>query len=373
MKIRTITCHDVYNYGASLQAFALQSFLETCGHDVEIINYKPAYLNIHYRISLFIHPDSPIYKYTQQSLLLRLLYGIKRFIWYLPSWKRKVAFDRFTAKYLKLTRPYRSHEELVKNPPIADVYIAGSDQIWNSTTMLNGKDPAFYLQFAPKINNKISYAASFGATTISEQCKITIKKWLSNLDKISVRETSGVNILHDLGLSGTHVCDPVFLLTADEWRNYLSIKKGDERYVLIYNLTSINNNLLNDAINTAKQLNAKLYSVSPFKIKGVDKNYVNVSPKDFVSLISNASFVFTNSFHATAFSIIFHRQFCTYNYHSNSNSSRMYSILAEMELLDRLNPQDVRNNLNRPIDYKTKIDFIETSMNKGKTWLLNNL
>lgn len=373
MIIKTITCHDVYNFGASLQAFALQSFLENNGHEVEIIDYKPSYIDFPYKISMFVHPDSPVRRYTDKSKILKFLYIIKRFIWSIPSLGRKKSFDNFTKKYLKLTAKYISNEELLNNAPEADVYIVGSDQVWNSITMLNGLDPAFYLQFAPKTKKKISYAASFGSTSISKEHSTEITSWLNYLDAISVRESIGVEVLKKLGIKGTHVCDPVFLLSETEWRNRLQISKPSEKYVLIYNLTSINNRLLQDAKITAERFGIKMYSVSPMVISAADKNFTGVGPDTFVSLIFNASFVFTNSFHATAFSIISHRQFCTYNYHSKSNSSRMYSVLAEMDMLDRLNIADVEKIINYPIDYRKKTELIENSIRNGKDWLLTNL
>lgn len=373
MNIKTITCHDVYNYGASLQAFALQTFLEKDGHNVEIIDYKPDYIDFPYKVSTFVHPDSPVRRFTDKCSIIKLLYGIKRYLWYIPTIGRKRAFDRFTKQYLKLTKKYSCNDGLSKDVPAADTYIVGSDQVWNSITMLNGSDSAFYLQFAPKSKKRLSYAASFGSISVSEKHKDIIKQWLSTFDAISVRENSGVEVLQDLGIKGTHVCDPVFLLSKEEWIHNLNISKNDEKYVLIYNLTAKNEQLICDAKKTADRLGAKLYSVSPMQIKEADKCFANVGPEHFVSLIFNASFVFTNSFHATAFSIISRRQFCTYNYHSKANSSRMHSVLAEMEMLDRLNITDIDKTIDTPIDYSTKENLISISCQNGKDWLLQNI
>ena len=247
MNIKTITCHDVYNYGASLQAFALQTFLEKDGHNVEIIDYKPDYIDFPYKVSTFVHPDSPVRRFTDKCSIIRLLYGIKRYLWYIPTIGRKRAFDRFTKQYLKLTKKYSCNDGLSKDVPAADTYIVGSDQVWNSITMLNGSDSAFYLQFAPKSKKRLSYAASFGSISVSEKHKDIIKQWLSTFDAISVRENSGVEVLQDLGIKGTHVCDPVFLLSKEEWIHNLNISKNDEKYVLIYNLTAKNEQLVCDA------------------------------------------------------------------------------------------------------------------------------
>ena len=137
MKIKTITCHDVYNHGASLQAFALQHYLQSIGHDVEIIHYKPPYLSGHYDLWKVSNSryDKPI---------IRLLYLMVKLPGRLKSLKRKRAFDAFTSQFLRLTRRYDTIEALRNDPPHADVYIAGSDQIWN-TAFRNRLEPAFYV------------------------------------------------------------------------------------------------------------------------------------------------------------------------------------------------------------------------------------
>lgn len=373
MNVKTITCHDVYNYGASLQAFALQKIVEQSGNRVEIIDYKPSYLRFPYRFEWFVHPDSSVKKYTDKSKLVHFLYCLKRYLWYLPTLNRKHAFDEFTKRFLKATRTYRSYEELLADTPKADTYIVGSDQVWNSITMLNGLDPAFYLQFAPEGARKISYAASFGSNQVSEQHRSQIQAWIGSLDAISVRESTGLNLLSDLGLTGIHVCDPVFLLSYEEWCHLLSIDVEKKGYVLIYNLTARNEKLIQDALSVSRQMGVPLYSVSPFKIAEAEKSFVEAGPSDFVRLIFGASYVFTNSFHATAFSIISHQQFFTYNYHSVSNSSRMYSLLKDMDLLGRLNIDDISSALNNEIDYSKVSELVEAVSLKGKTWLNENL
>lgn len=373
MEIKVITCHDVYNFGASLQAFALMHFLQKQGHDVEIIDYKPDYLDFPYKFSLFVHPDSPVRKYTDRSTLLRVLYALKRYLWYLPSLKRKESFDGFTSRFLALTRQYRNYNELMTDVPAADIYITGSDQVWNSVTMINGKDPAFYLQFAPAGKKRISYAASFGATSVSNESRKELQTYLSSLDAISVRETSGLDILHEFNLEGTQVCDPVFLLSEEEWRSVCDKSASEEPYVLIYNLTAVNEQLVRDAKYVAGKLGLRLYSVSPMKIKGADRNFTDVGPVDFVRLIFNSAYVFTNSFHATAFSIIARRQFCTYDYHSRSNSSRMYSILNLLGMLERMNVTEIDEALAAPVDYDAKDAMIDELCSNGKSWLLKNL
>lgn len=373
MIIKTITCHDVYNYGASLQAFALQNFLESKGHDVKIIDYKPAYIRFHYKFDWFVHPASSFKRYTDKSRILHFLYCFGRYLWYLISLSRKRAFNQFTKEYLHLTPMYRTYSDIEQNLEEADVYIVGSDQVWNSTTMQNGLDPAFYLQFVTNKRRRISYAASFGSNKVDEKEHDNIVKWLKSLDAISVRESSGIELLQQEKIDGKHVCDPVFLISKEQWWKVLDINVIKDKYVLIYNLTSINDRLLSDAVYLASKKGLKLYSVSPMNIGQADKCFKSVSPMKFVELIVNAQYVFTNSFHATAFSIISNRQFFTYNYHSGENSSRMKSVLREMGLLSQFNIKSIEEGLMTPIDYKSIDDKVEMSRRNGQEWLLSNI
>ena len=305
MKIKTITCHDVYNVGASLQAYALQRYLRELGHDVEIIDYKPEYLISHKLWGV----GNSVYN----KPILRELYQIAK----LPEriknkyGKRKKLFDEFTKKYLLTTsKSYGSNEELKNDLPEADVFFAGSDQIWN-TFFNNGKDPAFYLDFVPETAIRASYAASFATEDIVEEYEVKVKKWLNNLDYISVRESSGVEIVKKLtSKKVVQVLDPVFLLDEKVWIELEREVRIAEPYVLIYDFD--NNDELNQfAYEVAKQNKWKVYSF--FKNHKCDKSFDKAGPREFLWLIRHAKFVVSNSFHATAFSIIFQKQFVVFN------------------------------------------------------------
>ena len=162
MRIKTITCHDVYNSGASLQAYALMRYLEELGNEVEIIDYKPDYLNNHYKLGIIANP-----KY-EKNLMLKMIYLTLKFPGRVLALRKKIKYDHFRDNYLKVTKKrYISNSELKNNPPEADIFICGSDQIWNSK-FNNGKDPAFYLDFAPQGKIKASYSASFATDRIEE-------------------------------------------------------------------------------------------------------------------------------------------------------------------------------------------------------------
>lgn len=326
MKIKTITCHDVYNLGASLQAYALAAYLKDCNHDVQIIDYKPEYLSGHYSLTEVSNPrfNRPILR--ELYLLAKLPRRLKA-----RRSKRKQRFDAFRTAYLPLTEQrYGSAEELRSNCPEAEVYIAGSDQIWNPV-FPNGKDPAFFLEFAPAEKRKLSYAASFSVDALAEEDSRRMLPWLRRLDAVSVRETSGIALLANMGLDGVQVMDPVFLLTKDRWES-LAICPDTQEYILVYDFD--NSALIRSAATAlAKRTGKKIISVFP--MDGASAVWSDMGPREFLGAIMNAGIVLSNSFHATAFSLIFQKEFYVFNREEKINT-RMRDLLAAVSLDSRL-------------------------------------
>lgn len=366
MKIKTITCHDVYNSGASLQAFALQRYLESQGHEVQIIDYKPDYLSNHFNLWA-INP-----KYNKP--VLREAYWMVKLPYRIKARARKKPFDQFTQHYLHLTRRYSSVVELRKDPPEADVYIAGSDQIWN-TTLPNGTDAAFYLDFGSA--RKISYAASFATPALREGTGHFVKQKLKNFDAISVREKSGIGLLNNLGYEGNQVVDPVFLLSKEDWDALLSDNhlasqpELKEPYILVYNFEP-KGPISIIAKRLAKLINCKIYSVGPYAMPYAQKNFVNNGPLDFVALIKSAQCVVSNSFHATVFAMIFDCDTFVVNRQDGLNQ-RMKDLLEDYGLGDRLiSPTASDAQLIEHIDYSKVNPILEKSIANSKDWLDKN-
>ena len=326
MKIKTITCHDVYNVGASLQAYALAAYLNSMGHDAEIINYKPDYLR-HYTLfgSVSGRYDYPFIR--QLFHLAKLPGRIKE-----RNSKRKKEYDLFTEKYLPVTeKTYHSNSELKQDPPAADVFFAGSDQIWN-TIFPNGKDPAFYLDFVSDGAVKASYAASFATQTIEKSVEEKVREWLGRLDFISVRESSGAEIVRQLGLNATQVLDPVFLLGKDDWQRIEKDLDLNQPYILFYDFDK-NEQMKEFTVRLAKKNGYKIFSVLPSEI--ADSCFAHEGPASFIYLIRNAQMIVSNSFHATAFSLLFKKQFFVFNREESINT-RMSDLLECVGLSDRL-------------------------------------
>lgn len=367
MKIRTITCHDVYNLGASLQAYALQHYLESKGHDVQIIHYKPEYLSRHHKLSLVANPvfDKPIIK---QLYLLAKLPGR------LLALRSKKVFDAFTAKYLNLTQRYNSYEELKADAPQADCYIAGSDQIWN-TLFPNGRDAAFYMDFGATEVKRMSYAASFATPSIAPEYRDFVSEKLKGIDAISIRERISLPLLAELGRKdGVAVCDPVFLLDKEEWNETLQGEEGligvPEKYVLVY-LTDKGPQIEQIAQQIKQQTGWKICSVGSIKAGCADKTFTNAGPLDFVRLIRDAQFVISNSFHATAFSLIMGTKFCVVN-RADAINERMKSILEDYGLSNRLVSQ-YSDDLLQDLDLNALNARRKEIVDDSKEWLDNQL
>lgn len=347
MKIHTITSHDVYNYGASLQAYALMHYLQTIGNEVSIIDYKPDYSKARYNFWYI----SPQYRWRKNPLLrfcACLLLAPKRFYTY----RRKKAFDTFKLKYLHLTQRFSTLAELEQVQWDAQMFIAGSDQIWN-TDHENGKDPANYLSFVPLGKKRMSYAASFGIDYIKPEFQDMIKRNLMHFQQITVREKRGVCILKQLGLSAVQVVDPVFLLSKKEWEDLTLSPKIKEKYILVYDFGR-NKMMQEFAVRYAKEHQLKIFSLNDFVSHSyADCNINNAGPREFLGLIKNTECFISNSFHGTAFSIIFEKQFFVFN-RKDAVNSRMESLMEMAGLKDRLimNQADFEK-MDSLIDYGT--------------------
>ncbi len=362
MKIKTITCHDVYNAGASLQAYALAHYLMNLGHDVQIIDYKPDYLSGHYRLWGGVNSAYDKPGLRQLYCLLKLPGRMQRRLS-----KRKKEYDSFTKKYLPLTERYSSFEELQNSPPEADVYIAGSDQIWN-TIFKNGRDPSFYLHFAPEQTVCASYAASFATEHIQPGYEENVTEWLHRLNYISVREKSGLTILEELGIEdGQQVLDPVFLLDKTFWSNFADNWDNPVKqpYILVYDF-DCSREMAEYAQKIAKENNWKVVSV--LKNPYINADFSNEGPVAFVSLVRSAMLVLSNSFHATAFSLIFEKDFFVFNRKEHINT-RMQDLLQAVQLDDRLKGLPDISTKNISINYEISRKYLTSMIDDSQAYI----
>ena len=254
-----------------------------------------------------------------------------------------------------------------QNPPEADVYFAGSDQIWNCF-FPNGKDPAFYLDFAPAGSVRASYAASFAMDDIPEEWKPDVKRRLSGLDHISVRESSGAAIVERLGIPGAvQVMDPVFLLDSEAWASIEKPVPNTEPYVLLYDFDR-NPEMVRFTRRMAEENGWKLYSV--LSCKECDRCFEQDGPLTFLNLVHHAQVVVSNSFHATAFSLIFRKQFVVFNRQEHINT-RMRDLLYGLGLRDCL--MDSAGRDCPQIDYPQILERLDEKVSVSKAYIENVL
>lgn len=360
MKIKTITCHEVYNYGASLQEYALLAFLNNKGFDAEVLHYKPPYLSGHFNLKAVSNP-----KFNKP--ILKELYLLAKLPGRLKALQKKKNFDAFHQKYIPTDEIlYKSNEELKKNLPEGDVFVCGSDQIWNSFFQ-NGKDPAFYLNFVPDDKKKISYAASFALDKLEDVVKPLVRDNVARFDAVGVRETSGVEILKELGIeSAIQVLDPVFLLDKSHWNQF--IKPIDENFVFVYDFDS-NPVIKEIALKLKKEKDWKIYTLNS-NINYADENFWLEGPEKFLSLVSQSQINITNSFHSTAFSLIFEKQLVVVN-RSEKINTRMRDLLNLMDLGHYLISTSKDFDSLPEIDFKTMRPHREKSILHSKEFLLN--
>lgn len=267
---------------------------------------------------------------------------------------------------------YTDFDQLYLNPPLADAYICGSDQIWN---IVNHTRKEFFLQFGSPETKRISYAASFGVSNFPEEKLAELKELLKDFDSISVRENAGVSLLQNkLQIAASQCIDPVFLIK-DEWEKLLLRAAPivpDEPYILVYSL--FNNKLMDELIKQAKkQYNCKIVQVAYKGFSPIyhDKMIVNAGPLEFLSLIKNAKAVITSSFHGTAFSVIFKKPFLTVV--NPLVGSRITDLLASLGLGNRVANNKDQYRMLDCMDYSESDKRTEEIIERSKTFLKNAL
>lgn len=368
MKILTLTTYNVYNYGAALQAYALQTYLQCMGHDAVLINYQPEYLTRKYDYR-WVNPESKLSRYA----VTRIAYRVMKYLQRQTTMGRKRQFDRFIDSYLKQTREYRTLETLCQNPPEADLYVVGSDQIWN-VFYEAGRDPAFYLEFVTK-GRKASYAASFSYVDIPQKEKKKIAECLRTFDAVSVRESHGLQLLREMNIPGEWVLDPVFLLPIEQWKQLMVTNISKEDYLLIYDFEG-NKELKRFAKEYARRHHLKIYVIADtYPLLYADRNFMKAGPREFVSMIYHCKAFISNSFHGTAFSIMFNKPVFVFNRHRHKVNSRMESLMTlfgiNQCILD--NPEKWEKAYYYPFNYEQINHTKQRELIKSKAYLDNLL
>lgn len=334
-KIGIITIHkSEVNYGACLQSFALWKFITDLGNDCEIIDLsRPCHSD--YKISRSFGEKCKPWKQKLMAWVKRSISKKNRTNWIL---ERRKKFENFN-KQASYSRKFRSVEELYKASLDYDIYITGSDQVWNpKMPFLN--EP-YFLTFVPPNKKKISYASSFGIDYIPQEYKEKYANWLNKYDYLSTREESGASIVKDLtGKNPEVVLDPVFLLPKVTWEKYTQDISGiaPHSYIFVYML-KYDERTVKHAIALAEKRRKPLYMVlSEEKIveHPMVKQLVSLSPSEWLWLVANADVFVTSSFHGTALSIIFNTPFVVFLENGVPTNNRILDMLASMGMMENL-------------------------------------
>ncbi|NLW03188.1 MAG: polysaccharide pyruvyl transferase family protein [Clostridiaceae bacterium] len=368
MKAGLITFHYAHHYGAQLQAFALQKAVEKLGFSCEIIDYvRPDTIE---GSSLFKKGASPGAILSNIHTLLRL-----------PSFRRRQRrFNSFVKAHMKLSKKrYTSLEDLLANPPDYDRYLCGSDQVWNPTIFRpNGFDPAFFMPFAGE-KKRAAYAPSFGMDSIPEPYIESLREYLSGFSALSARESSGSEIIRKLtGRVTEVVLDPTMLLDESDWLRICPRERRKMPYLLCYFISDPTPfSGMVGMISGRLKLPVVILCGSRKPIPGSRARVYDAGPREFLGLIRDSAFVCTNSFHGAVFSILFKKDF--YSFQSAVKTpgqpagSRLQSLLGRLGLEDRLLAaapgRSVPESLESGIDYRMVMEKLERERQRSLDYL----
>ena len=348
MKTGLLTFHAADNFGAVLQAAALQQYIDSNICDCELIDFVP---------------NNCI---AQKALPYRAKRAVLKLHWLLKK-NTAAKFAAFRKKNFKLShRKYYADEALFANAPAYDVVISGSDQILNTT--LSGTSESFYLR-PWKQTKKITYASSFGRTELSQDEYRLIRSELSGFSHLSAREQSAAQLLsEELGREVPVVTDPVFLLHADAWAEKCEEVPNLGAYTFVYAMEY--SKIMENAILQQMQ-HSRVYvlcgSQSAQKLPG--NKIMDCGPGEFLSYIKNAGLVLTNSFHGTAFSIIFNKPLLCVAH--TTRNARLQNIMQQSQNPDKLITQSLSYDamMQLAVDGKQAYCAMEPQIEASKQYL----
>jgi len=374
MKIGIIThFHKSINYGGVLQAYALCKYLNNQGHCASQILYTAKVK----KLAPPANSSKKIFRTVLKRAKRKYYRNRNRAI------QRRMAglFADFLASVPHTENAY-TKETINQAKDAFDVVVAGSDQIWNP----DWYDSSYMLDFVDSAVSKVSYAASMGVSVLSDEQKKVYEKYLSRFKSISVREKECANVLGDVLDKPVEVSvDPTLLLTAEDWNEIASDRKVEEKYVFLYMLGD-DIKVKKTAQKFAESKGLKLvyipdligeYVRSDRKIKG--RMVEDATPCDFISLIKHAEYVFTDSFHACVFSLLYKKDFFAFDRRGTQKTSSRICNLTEMfGCKERFCVTDTERSVDYllkcpPINYLKDTPLFDTIRQKSMDYLKENI
>ena len=360
-KVGIITTSHAINYGAVLQAFSLKKAIEeNTNTKVNIINYcgseEIAGRIIFRKVTSFKDIAANIIS------LFNTYYRKNRIALY-------HIFDEFKLNYLEIKDSLITTEHELEGLYDYNMFVCGSDQVWNINLF---DDPVYFLSFVEYDIPKVAYAVSLSDHMTDEQMSIIANR-IKNFKAISIREYDDAQRLSQImQYKIDNVIDPVFLHDADEWRRLLSIPPHSQRYTKPYIFVFLISHQKNDQeiINKIKdKQKIVVLNLHPIRYVTGDIELNVCSPNEFVDIISNADAIITDSFHCTAFSIIFNKVF--YNIKRSARNNRIENLYNKFTIKSRF--ADITKIPPHIIEYKTANIAIEKEANIGKQFIMNNI
>lgn len=378
MKIYIVSLfHNTTNYGGVLQAYALTSVITNkTGNEAKQLDYK------HLREkSAWHHKLKKLFNLKKIVVYFKdkLFTTNKKYFQQLKK-QRERAFQLFVRENIPSTIVYEKGS-IGKSLIETDVFITGSDQVWN----VEYYDEVYRLEFVPSTKYKFSYAAGVSSGELTEEQKSIFKKALSTFDAVSVREESAVSTLQSLTDKKVEwVLDPTLLLSREDWDNICSEKRINEKYVFCYFLGKLslsNKKIIEFAHSKGLKVVSMPYLAWTSKRDSDFGDYkiYDATPTDFISLIKHAEYIFTDSFHAAVFSHIYHKNFFVFNRAGlKSMNDRIYSLTSLFDTQERFCDTKGKMSLkyiesSPPIDYDKPFPKFEAMKEKSINFLKNNL
>lgn len=326
------------NYGSLLQYYALEK-------ELKLLGYNPYWLR-------FVLPSE------EESVQRKLKNVIKYIINHEGERDRHNTLKktmRFVSEYLNVSDCIYDEKRLDIDPPKAEAYITGSDQVWGGTLKPN------YLTFVPDGKLKISYAASFGKSDISEEQLNTVAPWIKRLDYISVRETSGKGFCKKIGVDADKVLDPTLLISSNRYPTNQSVSQNLGKFYFGYflNVGDQQSDILKLISTFTTQKHTKMIYAGG--VSNIDKlipreSRVYLSPEEWLGMYNDAEAIFTNTFHGTVFALIYHKNFIVFLQKGKTakQNERLYSLLQMIGLESRVydETKEISIQLQEPIEWE---------------------